>query len=65
MYTAPKAGKTNISIVSISGQVSLRREVWLTEGMNYIPFNIGRLPAGIYTIVVTGLNGRQTQKIVH
>jgi len=49
-YTVPKATKTTITIVSVSGQVVLRTEVWLMEGENYIPLDISSLAHGVYAV---------------
>jgi len=49
-YTVPKATKTTINVVSVSGQVVLRKEVWLAPGENYITLNIATLSPGMYSI---------------
>jgi len=50
LYTAPGAGKTMITIVSMSGKVVLRKEVTLAAGENYIPVRISSLPPGVYSV---------------
>ena len=50
IYTAAQPGKTIITVVSMSGQVVIRKEVWLTAGENYITLQIAKLTPGLYTI---------------
>ena len=50
LYNAPRAGKTMITIVSMSGKVVLRKEVTLAAGENYIPVRISSLSPGVYSV---------------
>jgi hypothetical protein len=63
-YTAPVNGKTSISIISMSGQVCQRKEVWMTSGSNYIPLSTRGLSPGLYTVIITGINGRQQLRLL-
>jgi hypothetical protein len=58
------AGKAGIEIYSVSGMKVAALQSKLHNGENVIPYDVRRLPSGVYIAQVTTPNGVQTQRFI-
>jgi hypothetical protein len=63
-YRVLHAGAVRVSVQSIDGKVLSTQEVTATEGENRNAINLPGLAAGVYTVVISNVDGRHLQKFV-